>query len=155
MSDETLEQEVAAYLAQPVTGERIPSTHPLSPGLLALLPRLAAERGVSVDSLLEYLLFKQIRFEQARRLVGDSLDPVPASFADERVARAKVEVAREVAAERAAVEERGDKAARLADELEATLQGATGEVDPEIEALNRRVAEADARVDQALGKKRP
>lgn len=143
MTDETLEQDVAAYLAQPVTGERFPGTFQLSPALLVLLPRLAAERGVPVDALVEHMLFKQVRGDQARRMVGEKQEPVPASFADDRVARAKVELTKDVAAVKAGLEAPGDKATRLANQLEAVLNDATGEVDPEIEALNRRLGERE------------
>ncbi len=149
----TLDDELAAYLAQPVTGERLGATYQLSIGLVGILQDLARERAVPVDALVEHLLFKAVRAEHARRLVGEKPDPIPASFTDDRVARAKVELAKDVAAV-TAHEERGDKAARIAGEMEALLGSVTGAADPEIEELNRRIAEADAKTDLALQKKR-
>ncbi len=149
----TLDEALAAYLAKPVTGERLGATYQLSLGLVGVLQELAQARGVPVDALVEHLLFKGVRAENARRLVSEKPDPIPASFLDDRVARAKVELAQDVAAVKAH-EERGDKATRLAGELEARLGNATGGADSEIDELNRRIAQADAKTDLALQKKR-
>jgi hypothetical protein len=136
-----------------VTGERLPATHSLSIGLVGVLQRLAQERGVPVDALVEHLLFKQLRGERARRLVGEQPEPIPASFLNDRVAAAKVELAKDVAAIHQ-TEGRGDKAARAAAELEALLADASGH-DEHLEAVQRTTAERDARVDLAMDKTKP
>lgn len=152
MSDPNLDADLAAYLAQPVTGERLPSTYSLSIGLVGILQRLAQARGVPVDALVEHALFKAVRADQARRLVDEKPDPIPSSFLDDRVARAKVDLTRDVAAIRAH-EERGDKASRLASELEAMLDDASA-TEPELEAVRRQTAVDEAKIDLALEKKR-
>lgn len=152
MSDTPLDELLGTYLATPVTGERLGATYQLSIGLVGLLQRLAADRGAPVDALVEHLLFKAVRAENARRLVGEKPDPIPASFLDDRVARAKVELRQDVAAIKAH-EERGDRATRIAREMQAVLDDATG-ADPETAELNRRIAQNDAKADQALDKKR-
>lgn len=152
MSETNLEAAVAAYLQAPVSGERLPVTHQLSFSLAALLPQLAAERGVTEEALVEFLLFKQIRSEQARRMVGEPLEPLPASFTDDRVARAKVELARDVAAVKSLQEQGGDKAARLAAGLQAVLDDAQG-ADEHLEQVRRQTAVDDARLDLALEKR--
>lgn len=151
MSDTDLEAAVAAYLQTPVTGERLPVTHRLSFGLAALLPQLAAERGVTEEALVEFLLYKQIRSEQARRMVGEPLEPLPSSFTDDRVAQAKVELARDLAAVKALQEQGGDKAARLAAGLQAVLDDAQG-TDEHLDQVRRQTAVDDARLDLALEK---
>lgn len=153
MPDDTLERALAGYLASPVDAERQPATWSVSPRLVALLERLAAERGLAVDALVEHLLFRQLRTVQARLLVGEPEEPVPASFVDGRVARAKAELAAEVAAVKAR-ELPGDKAARIADEMQSRLDELSREHDSELEALRRRTAVDEAKVDLSLGKKR-
>lgn len=137
MTAPTLDDRLADYLARPVDGDRLPARFQLSPALTALLVDLAAERGVPTDAFVEHLLFKAIRSENARRLVGEKPDPVPASFVDDRVARAKVELAKDVAAIKTH-EGRGDRATRILSGMEAMLADATG-ADPEIDELNRRL----------------
>ena len=154
MSDANLESEVAAYLSQPVTGERLTGSMALTPRLWALLPALAAERGVSVEALVEFMLFKQIRSDQARRMVGEKQELVPSSFANALIATAKVQEQRDLEVRKSLIEGGGDKATRLVAQMQAVLDDTRGGVDPEIEALNRRVAEADAKVDLGLAKKR-
>ena len=44
----------------------------------------------SVEALVEFMLFKQVRSDQARRMVGEKQEPVPSSFANAMVAAAKV-----------------------------------------------------------------
>lgn len=149
-----LDADLAAYLARPVTGEKLPAAYAFDPMLVALLQKLAAERAVSVDALAEFLVFKALKGEHARRLIGEKPEPVPASFANERVARAKIEVAKDVAAVRAGIEERGDRAARIAAQMEAVLADAQGDV-PELENVRREALEGEARVDLALEKTRP
>ena len=149
MSDPTLEADVAAYLQRPVTGERLPSTHRLSVDLVGLLHRMAAERGVPVDALVEFLLFKQVRAEQARRMVGEPLEPVPASFVDDAVARAKADLQEEVARVKASHEQGGDKAQRLVAGMQAALDDAEG-TDRDLEELRRRSALDEAKIDLAL-----
>lgn len=149
MPDNELEADVAAYLASPVGGERLPSTHHLSIGLVGLLHRMAAERRVPVDALVEFMLFKQIKADQARRLVESPLEPIPASFSDDRVARARVELEKDVAAIKGRHEPRGDKASRIAAEMQAVLDDATGR-DSDLEAVQRRTAIDDATIDLAL-----
>jgi hypothetical protein len=125
MADSSIDDVLATYLAQPVSGDRTQATFQLSPRLLDVLTQLAAERHVTVDVFVEYALFKQLRSEQARRLVGERPDAIPTSFLNEQVARAKVEVAKDVAAIRN-VEGRGDRAERIANQLEQILADATG-----------------------------
>lgn len=153
MSDPTLEADVAAYLAQPVTGERLPSTHGISPRLAALLPRLAAERGVPVDALVEFLLFKGIRAEQARRMVGEPLETLPASFVRDDIAREKVELAKDVAAIKGLREQPGDKASRVVAQMQAMLDDATGH-DADLDAVKQKAATGEAMLDLALEKHR-
>lgn len=151
MADKNLEADVAAYLASPVSEERLPSTHDLSVTLVGLLHRMAAERNVPVDALVEFMLFKQVKADQARRLVESPLEPVPASFFNEAVARARLELEKDVAAIKGMHEPRGDKASRIAAEMQAVLDDATG-VDAELEAVRRRTAVDDATLDLALEK---
>ena len=152
MADPTLDDTLSAYLAQPVTGDHAPATWSLSPALIVLLQQMAAERNVPVDALVEFYLFKQLRNEQARRLVGERPDPIPSSFLNAQVARAKVDVARDVAAVKGNLEDRGDRAARVAAQMEGTLSD-TSDVDF-LETVRRRAAESDAQVDLALDKER-
>lgn len=151
MPDNSLEADVASYIASPVSGERLPSTHELSIGLVGLLHRMAAERGVPVDSLVEFMLYKQIKADQARRLVGSPLEPVPASFSDNAVARARVELEKDVAAIKGRHEPRGDKASRIAAEMQAVLDDAKG-IDSQMDQVRRRTAIDDATIDIALEK---
>jgi hypothetical protein len=154
MSIPGLDEALAAYLARPVTGERLPAAYQLSPQLTDVLARLAADRAVPVDALVEHMLFKAVRAENARRLVDERPDPIPASFLDARVAAAKAAVAEEVAAIKGLQEERGDRATRIVDQLENALHDAGARLDPELEALQRRAATADAMLDEALKTKR-
>lgn len=151
MPDQNLEADVAAYISSPTSGERLPSTHALSIGLVGLLHRMAAERGVPVDALVEFMLFKQIKADQARRMVESPLEPVPASFSSDAVARARVELEKDAAAIKGSQEERGDKASRIAAEMQAVLDDAQG-VDSELDTVRRRTALDDATLDIALEK---
>ena len=150
MTDSKLDEDLPAYLARPVTGERLAATYSLSIGLVGILQRLAQDRGVPVDALVEHFLFKQLRAEHARRLVDEKPDPIPASFLSDRVAEAKIELQKDVAAIRSH-EERGDKAARVAAQMEAMLADASGH-DEHLETIQRRNAAADAQMDMALQK---
>jgi len=150
--DPALADDVAAYLAHPTGGEKLETTFPLSLSQAGILQRLAAARGVAPAALAEYLIFKGIRADHARLLVDEPLDPVPASFADERVAAAKRDLEAQVAAVKAH-EERGDKASRIAAQMEAVLQDAQGG-SPEAEALQREAAKGDAMLEMALDKER-
>ena len=138
-------------MAFAVTGDRLPATYSLSPRLTDLLQQMAAARGVPLDALVEFYLYKQLRAEQARRLVGEKPEPVPSSFVNEAVARAKVEAAKDVAAVKGGIEERGDRAARVAEQMEAMLHDATG-ADEHLEAVQRKNAQQDAMIDMALEK---
>jgi hypothetical protein len=151
MADPTLSADLTTYLARPVTGERLPATYSLSVGLVGILQRMAQERGAPVDALVEHALFKALRGEHARQLVGEKPDPIPASFLDDRVAQAKVQVALDVAAIKD-VEGRGDKAARVAAQMEAMLADASEASEQHIETLQRSAAVGDAKLDAALEK---
>src|SRR5262249_12562981 len=101
----------------------------------------------------EHALFKAMRAEKARLLVGEPPDPIPSSFVNDRVASAKVELEKDKAAREAAMEGRGDRATRVADAMEAALKGAQAP-DEHLEAVQRSAAVGDAMLDQALNKKR-
>jgi hypothetical protein len=144
--DDHLPEALAAYLASPAGTDRIPATYALSPALASLLGRIAQERGVPVDALVEHMLFKAVRAEQARRLVGERPDPVPASFLDPLVAAAKAHLAQEVAANRAEPG-RGDRATRIVDGLEAALSGSAADIEAGIDELRQRAAQVEAQLD--------
>jgi hypothetical protein len=152
MADPTLESDLSEYLARPVTGDRLPVDWRLSPRLIDMLKRLALERGVSTETLVEYALFKAVRADKARLMVGEPLDPVPASFTSALVAEVKAELIKDRAAALAVREERGDRATRIAAEMEAVLHGAQAP-DPHLEAVQRQAATSDAMIDQALKKR--
>jgi hypothetical protein len=152
MSQTTLDEALAAYLARPVAGDQQPVSYALSPALVDLLTRLAADRAVPVDALVEHILFKAVRAENARRLVDEKPDPIPTSFLDARVAAAKASVAQDVAAIEGLREARGDRATRIVEELESALLGGGTRVDPELEALQRQSAAAESMLDEALKK---
>jgi hypothetical protein len=154
MSNPDLDEALAAYLARPVAGDQQPAAFALSPTLVDVLARLAADRAVPVDALVEHMLFKAVRAENARRMVDEKPDPIPSSFLDARVAAAKAEVARDVAAIKGLQEARGDRATRIVEGLESTLHDAGASLDPELEALQRRAAATDAMLDEALKKPR-
>ncbi len=151
MADSILDDALSTYLARPVTGDRLAASYNLSTGLVGVLQQLAAERGVPLDALVEHYLFKAVRAEHARRLVEEAPDAIPASFLNDRVAAAKDDL-REVVANTKAHEERGDKATRLVNELEARLGDPHD--DPHLDAVQRRAAEGDARIDAALLKRK-
>jgi hypothetical protein len=153
MANETLDAALSAYLARPVTGERLPVDWKLSMGLVGVLGDLARERGMPVEAVVEYALFKALRAEKARLLVGEAPDPIPASFLNDRVATAKVELEKDKAAREAAQEGRGDRASRMADAMEAALKSAQAP-DEHLEAVQRSAALGDAMIDQALNRKR-
>jgi hypothetical protein len=152
MADPTLDADLSAYLARPITGDRRKAEWKLSSGLIDILQRLAQERGVPPDVLVEYALFKAVRADKARRLVGEPPDLIPASFQNDLVADAKVSLEKDRAALQSLREERGDKASRIAGEMEAALKNATAP-DEHLEAVQRKAALSDAMLDQALKKR--
>lgn len=149
-----LDDLLANYVTQPVGGDRIPVTVSLSASQIDLLRQLADERGVAFDALVEFLLFKQLKVEHARRLVDEPPERLPKSFTDDRVARAKVDLAKDVAAVKAGIEERGDRATRIAEQMQAALDQITGDTDSQLEEVQRQSALSDAMIDEALKKKR-
>ena len=153
MADPTLDADISAYLASPTSDERLPVEFKLSPRLLDVVRRLAAERGASADAWVEYTLFKAVRADYARRMVGEPSDLIPASFQNDLVAQAKDELAKDRAVLQAAQEQRGDKASRIAGEMEAALDAARAP-DEHLEAVQRKGALANAMLDDALAKKR-
>lgn len=153
MSNSTLEEEVASYLQSPVSGERLPIELALSVELSALLDKLAAERAVAKSALVEFFLFKQIRAEQARRLVDEPLEPIPSSFSNLDVARARKHAEAEIEHVKSQLESRGDKAARIARDLEAVLDG-TDAPDLELDEVRRRTALDEARLELAVERRR-
>lgn len=152
MANEKLDSALSTYLAKPVTGERLPVDWKLSIGLVGLLQDLARDRGVPVEAVVEFALFKAMRAEKARLLVGEGPDPIPSSFVNDRVATAKVELEQDKAAREAAQEGRGDRASRMADAMEAALHAAQAP-DEHLQAVQRQGALGDAMIDQALKKK--
>jgi hypothetical protein len=148
MADPALDSEVSAYLASPVGGDRLPATWKLSPVLLDLIRRLAADQGAAPDAWAEYALFKAVRAAQARRMVGEPPDFVPASFQNDLVAQAKRELEKDRTA-LAAREGRGDKADRVAGAMEDLLNRAQAP-DEHLEAVQRKAALSDATLDIAL-----
>jgi hypothetical protein len=117
-----------------------------------MLQRLAQERGVTTEALAEYALFKAVRADKARRMVGEPPDPVPASFTNPLVADAKAQVQQDRAAYAAAREDPGDKASRIAAAMEATLNSVRAP-DEHLEAVQRQAAASDAMLDEALKKR--
>ena len=69
------------------------------------------------------------------------------------VADAKAELIKDRSAALALREERGDKATRIAAEMEAAVVSGTLETDKHLEAVQRKAATADAMLDQALKKR--
>lgn len=147
-------QALASYFPRSGSNERTVAGWKLPTALVEALDAVARHQQVPVDALVEHLLQKQLRAVQARLLVDEPLEPVPASLVSPAVAHAKAVLTAEAERGRRARESQGDESVRLVTELATRVRELEDELDREKEALKQRRAIDEARLELAMDESR-